>query len=102
LQRPILAVEWRSTRSRRIVAAMTTDLSPAPAGSDAREAGGAGPRRGLQRVDATAVAWALLAVLGLAGFVAMTVLTFNHFVWPFDQPLLAQARQWAGDGRSGG
>ena len=52
-----------------------------------------------ERADhGSAVAWALLAVLGLAGFVAMTVLTFNHFVWPFDQPLLAQARQWAGDG----
>jgi undecaprenyl-diphosphatase len=78
---------------------MTTDLTPAPAGSGAAAAG-AEPARNAdsQRVDATAVAWALLAVLGLAGFVAMTVLTFNHFVWAFDQPLLAQARQWAGDG----
>ena len=76
-----------------------TPSGPAPAGSEARAAG-ADPARDAdsQRVDATAIAWALLAVLGLAGFVAMTVLTFNHFVWAFDQPLLAQARQWAGDG----
>src|SRR6185295_8009633 len=78
---------------------MTTDLTPAPAGSGAAAAG-AEPATDAdaRRIDATAVAWVLLAVLGLAGFVAMTVLTYYHFVWAFDQPLLAQARQWVGDG----
>jgi undecaprenyl-diphosphatase len=99
LQRPRHPVESRLIRSPGIVTPMTTDPSPTPVGSDARTTT-AEPTHDATagRVDATAVAWALLAVIGLAGFVVMTVMTLNHVVWPFDQPLLAQARQWVGDG----
>jgi undecaprenyl-diphosphatase len=77
---------------------VTTDAPPAPGGT-ATPSATTGPASAASgRVDATAIAWALLAVLGFAGFVVMTVLTFNQFAWPFDQPLLAQARQWVGDG----
>ena len=37
---------------------------------------------------AVAVGWLVLAILGLGGFVALTLLVNNHFVFPFDQPLL--------------
>jgi undecaprenyl-diphosphatase len=41
---------------------------------------------------AVALGWLVLAVLGLGGFVALTVLVNNHFVFPFDQPLLDAGR----------
>jgi len=41
---------------------------------------------------AVAVGWLILAVLGLGGFVAMTALVANGFVFPFDQPLLDAGR----------
>src|SRR6478735_5940280 len=37
---------------------------------------------------AVAVGWLVLAILGLGGFVALTLLVNNHVVFPFDQPLL--------------
>ncbi len=37
---------------------------------------------------AVAVGWLVLAILGLGGFVTLTLLVNNHFVFPFDQPLL--------------
>jgi membrane-associated phospholipid phosphatase len=77
---------------------VTIDAPPVPGGTASGSATTEPASTASGRVDATAIAWALLAVLGLAGFVVMTVLTFNHFAWPFDQPLLAQARQWVGDG----
>jgi membrane-associated phospholipid phosphatase len=67
---------------------MTPQPTPTDAPLDAPASGNHG----------TAVAWAVLAVLGLAGFVAATVLTFDHVAWPFDQPILSQVRQWVGDG----
>lgn len=38
--------------------------------------------------------WLVMAVVGLAGFAAFTVLLLNHWMPPFDQPLLDTARQW--------
>src|SRR5690349_588556 len=57
------------------------------------------PERSASRpVDAVAAAWLALAVVGLGGFAAITVMMLGHTVWPFDQPILATARSWVGDG----
>jgi membrane-associated phospholipid phosphatase len=48
------------------------------------------------RIDASAAAWLLMAVLGLAGFAALTVAFLNHFATPLDATLLADARAWQG------
>jgi membrane-associated phospholipid phosphatase len=44
------------------------------------------------------VGWVLMAVVGLAVFVAFTILLLDHVVLPFDKPILAAVRPWAGDG----
>jgi undecaprenyl-diphosphatase len=41
-------------------------------------------------------AWAVMAVVGLGGFVALTVALLSHVVFPFDQSLLDAARSWQG------
>ena len=40
------------------------------------------------------VGWLLLAITGLGGFAAITVLLLNGWVPAFDQPLLDTAKQW--------
>jgi membrane-associated phospholipid phosphatase len=50
------------------------------------------------RVDAVAVAWLVLAFVGLGGFALITAMMLGHVVWPFDQPILDVARAWVGDG----
>jgi undecaprenyl-diphosphatase len=40
--------------------------------------------------------WLLFALVSLAGFVALTVAVASRVVFPFDQSLLALARDWAG------
>ena len=42
------------------------------------------------------VAWAALAVLGLGGFVVLTVLLAMHQPIPFDQPIMDLAKPYAG------
>ena len=49
-------------------------------------------------LDSTAIAWLILAIVGLAGFAAITVMMLNHAAWPFDNPILHTARAWVGDG----
>ncbi len=87
----------RAVLSGELPAVDVPPLSPIARQVDPPESASAGDQteRGLDR---TAIAWALLAILGLTGFAVMTVMTLNHVVWPFDQPMLHQARQWVGDG----
>ena len=46
--------------------------------------------------ERTGAAWLVLALLGLGGFVLLTVAVASKVVLPFDQPLLDLARQWQG------
>jgi undecaprenyl-diphosphatase len=50
------------------------------------------------RLDWVAVAWVVMAVVGLVAFAAVTVALLNRVTFPFDQPILATVRPWAGDG----
>jgi membrane-associated phospholipid phosphatase len=50
------------------------------------------------RLDATFVAWLVMAVLGLGAFAVITVLLLGHATWPPDQTILATVRPWVGDG----
>jgi undecaprenyl-diphosphatase len=43
------------------------------------------------------VAWALLAIVGIGGFVLLTALMAMHQVMPFDTPLMAIAKPYAVD-----
>lgn len=47
-----------------------------------------------QAQERPGAAWLLLALLGLGGFVLLTVAVASKVVLPFDQPLLDLARQW--------
>jgi membrane-associated phospholipid phosphatase len=49
-------------------------------------------------VDLVAVAWLVLAIVGLLAFAAATILMLDHVVWPFDRPVLDAVRPWVGDG----
>ena len=42
------------------------------------------------------IGWLLIALVSLAGFVALTVAVASRVAFPFDQSLLALARNWAG------
>jgi membrane-associated phospholipid phosphatase len=78
---------------------MTTSTTTAGAPESPGEAHDLEARRGTTPpgpMDATAVAWLLLAVFGLAGFAALTVALLNHFATPLDATLLADARTWQG------
>jgi undecaprenyl-diphosphatase len=44
------------------------------------------------------VAWSLIAVLGILGFIVLTVLLAMHQSIPFDAPLMAAAKPYASDG----
>lgn len=44
----------------------------------------------------TGLVWLLLAVVGLVGFVTLTVIVASHVTVPFDQPLLSLARSLDG------
>jgi undecaprenyl-diphosphatase len=44
---------------------------------------------------ASTIAWAVLAVIGLGGFVVLTVLLALHETIPFDAPLMAVAKPYA-------
>ncbi len=46
--------------------------------------------------EGTGAAWLLLALLGLGGFVLLTVAVASKVVLPFDRPLLDLARTWQG------
>ena len=46
--------------------------------------------------DPAIVGWLLLAIAGLGGFAAITVLLLNGWTPGFDQPLLDGAKQWQG------
>ena len=46
--------------------------------------------------EGTGAAWLLLALVGLGGFVVLTVAVASKVLLPFDQPLLDLARQWQG------
>src|SRR5689334_16526368 len=48
--------------------------------------------------DPGAIAWVLLAIVGLGAFAAITIGMLNHAVWPFDRPILDAVRPWVGDG----
>jgi len=50
------------------------------------------------RLDATFVAWLLMAVLGLGAFAVITILLLGHATWPPDQTILDAVRPWVGDG----
>jgi membrane-associated phospholipid phosphatase len=64
--------------------------APTPAGTSTHAASGASTESG--------VGWIVMAAIGLAVFAAFTILLLDHVVLPFDQPLLAAVRPWAGDG----
>jgi membrane-associated phospholipid phosphatase len=66
---------------------MTPDVTTAPA-----RAG-----RLLER-NLGAVAWIVVAIVGLSVFAAMTVLLLNHFTFGFDQPWLVAAESLRGNG----
>lgn len=50
--------------------------------------------RPANRFDTATVSWILMAVLGLGGFIALTAVMLTHPALPFDDALLAWARQW--------
>jgi membrane-associated phospholipid phosphatase len=50
------------------------------------------------KLDATFVAWLLMAVVGLGGFAVITMLFLGHATWPPDQSILDAVRPWVGDG----
>jgi membrane-associated phospholipid phosphatase len=50
------------------------------------------------KLDATFVAWLVMAVVGLGGFAVITILFLGHATWPPDQSILAAVRPWVGDG----
>lgn len=60
---------------------------------DARAVAGADRGR-----RAATAAWALIAVAGIGGFIVLTVLLAMHQSIPFDAPLMAAAKPYAGDG----
>ena len=64
-------------------------MTVAPIPVDGRS--GAGERAG-----AASSIWPVLAILGLAGFVALTLALALGVVFPFDRPLLDLAKAWAG------
>jgi len=88
LQYAAMATASRTEAGPPILSAMTEKMGSIKATPELVESG----------IDGTAVAWALLAILGLVGFVLMTVMTYDHIAWPFDASILSQARQWVGDG----
>ncbi len=47
------------------------------------------------RVNAAVLAWAAMAVVGLGGFIALTIALLSHVVFPFDQTLLEDARSFS-------
>ena len=49
---------------------------------------------GVRAAEGAAAAWLLVGLLGLAGFVVMTILVYSHVTFAFDQPLLDLARSW--------
>ena len=59
---------------------------------DARAIAGADPGR-----RAATVAWALIAVVGIGGFIVLTMLLAMHQSIPFDAPLMAAAKPYASD-----
>jgi undecaprenyl-diphosphatase len=67
-------------------------VRPAPPTPDA----GRSQAAAASRVDASVVAWLVMAIAGLGGFAAITVLLLNGWMPPFDQPLLNIAKQWQG------
>jgi membrane-associated phospholipid phosphatase len=71
----------------------TDDRSVRPApptpGGRSRAAAASGP-------DASVVGWLVMAIAGLGGFAAITILLLNGWMPPFDQPLLDIAKQWQG------
>ena len=70
-----------------------SDAAPGPA--DRRTtAHRPAPAEARQSDDRSIALWLTMAVLGLAGFAAFTVLLLNHWTPPFDQPLLDTAKQW--------
>ena len=52
----------------------------------------------VDRPDLMPIAWLVLAIGGIAAFIAMTVLELNHVSFGFDQPLLLDAESLRGDG----
>ena len=59
---------------------------------DAGTIAGADPGR-----RAATVAWALIAVVGIGGFIVLTMLLAMHQPIPFDAPLMAAAKPYAND-----
>lgn len=53
-----------------------------------RELGGA------RAAEGSRIAWLVVGLLGLGGFLVMTVLAYSHVTFSFDQPLLDVARSW--------
>jgi membrane-associated phospholipid phosphatase len=77
------------THRNTVIPATTTSHEATDAGAGDRSS----PRG---RIDATAVLWMAMAVLGLGAFAVLTVAMLNHFATPLDQTLLADARAWQG------
>ncbi len=79
----------------RDTTARDATAADAPLAADAPPAAGRG-----RAADTTGglapsiVAWLVMAVVGLGGFAAITVLLLNHWVPAFDMSLLDAARQW--------
>jgi undecaprenyl-diphosphatase len=48
------------------------------------------------RAGTPSMIWPVLAILGIAGFIALTVALAMGTVFPFDRPLLDFAKAWAG------
>jgi undecaprenyl-diphosphatase len=48
------------------------------------------------RAGSASIVWPILAILGLAGFVALTLALAGGTVFPFDRPLVDFAHAWAG------
>jgi undecaprenyl-diphosphatase len=72
----------------------TPDRDTARNGTDHPAAGDSRTVASKRTVDPAMVGWLLLALAGLGGFAAITVLLLNGWIPGFDQPLLDSAKQW--------
>jgi membrane-associated phospholipid phosphatase len=73
----------------RPIGAAPAAVHPTPAGAERDDTAG---------MDAPAMLWIAMAVVGLAVFAIFTILLLDHVAMPFDQPILAAVRPWVGDG----
>ena len=97
LQRAAPSRDW----GRRGLVTILTDMAPQPGVPAAPASASPSATRADERahgLDTTAVAWSVMAVIGLATFAVFTILLLDHVVIPFDQQILTGVRPWVGDG----